>query len=51
MIINVKKLSNPEYYKILEPRPDINLVLKKIIVFLTNSVEDPNNKFTTISLL
>lgn len=51
VIINIQKLVKDEYYKKLQPKPDLDLVLKKFISFLTHSMEDPGNKSTIISLL
>jgi len=49
--MNVNKFVKEDYMKEIEPRPEIDLVLKKFIVFLQFGVSDLENKLTLITLL
>lgn len=50
-IMNVNKYVKEDFMKDIEPRPEIDLVLKKFIVFLQFGVSDIENKLTLITLL
>lgn len=50
-IINVEKLLNAEQAKDSEMKPNIDLVIKKFINFLSYAVKQPKNKNTIVTLL
>lgn len=52
-IINIKNLlllSKPEISH-LDPIPDFDLIIQRLIVFLMNAINDPGNKLTIIRIL
>lgn len=50
-LLKINELCSSEMAKHIEPKPSLELVLKKLIDFMITSVEDASNKSTNIALI